>query len=368
MFTRGDVMVFCVLTIVTMLTATCGSSPETMRATPSSAIRGLPNDWSTTQVRTGMLGQHTATPSLGFTIDLPPGWIVGERWPEDGNFFGWLSAPPVTEHDERSTLSYTIGRNPNSSIDALREDPRYEITELEILGARVVFKIATSGPDKGVRNLAYYEQIPGAPVGVTAPRLDISWTPANFGLDGRDLLEQILKSIRYKELTSLPDIPPTGFVAPENWARKVAGADSDDPDAYLGGAFSLRLPPGWTAIERRGIDFIVGEIAGDGIKLAYLNPSHGSPDNPPSTDSPTAPRHLAWEEVHDGVMLSMFRPVPPDLDQLGKTGVMFRPFVDGPLVGPYASLLKMTIAAEGLSEDQQELVLAIFRTLKVSPK
>ena len=182
-----------------------------------------------------------------------------------------------------------------------------------------------------------------------------------------DILGHVLRSVRYAALPSLPDTPTPDAVAADNWVRKVAGADGDFIEAYLGGSFSLRLPPGWTTVERNGVDGVIGEIAGDGIQLTYYNPmglsSGGAPS--PSGGSHQSPPHVAWEERVDDLVISLVRPMSPDPDRLAATGATFWPFVDGGGPGPYSNSIQMSVIGRGLDGDQQETVLAILRTIQL---
>ncbi|MCH7593306.1 MAG: hypothetical protein IIB27_02230 [Chloroflexi bacterium] len=344
-------------------------TPIPSTATPEPTPE-IPDGWNRTQVRAGFLGRYTNTPLIGFTIDLPPGWIVGESWPWHGEdvINGWIAAPPTTSQRSWSTLTYHIGFKPESAAQALTEDPRYVITQTEVLGVKMAVRVAAPDAEKGNNFAAYYERIPGAPDGVIAPRLDMQWSSSDFGFDHPELLTRVLRSVRYAELPSLPDIPVPVVVASGDWVRKIAGSDGGEADVYLGGSFSLLLPPGWTTTERQGVDGVIGAISGDGIELFYYNPMGLSAGGPSSGGPDQPPQHVAWEEQVDGLVISLVRPASPIPDQLAKTGVTIWPFIDGGGSHPYGESFQMSVSVRGLDGDQQETLLAILRTINARPE
>lgn len=332
--------------------------PATARVEPTPEI---PDGWTRVQVRDGFLGRYAATPLVGFTIDLPPDWKAGESWARGDILEGWIAAPPNALVDWWPTFWYRIGADPQDEVQALKEDPRYEITELELNGVKVAVRVAASEATRGTQFGAYYEQIPGAPDRVTAPRLDIGvWVR---GFDDPELLGQILRSVLYEAIPTLPDTPDPGMVAGTDWIRTIAGSDSEEINAISAGSFSLRLPPGWTTTERRGIDSTIGAISGDGIQLIYNNPMSLFDARDQAAVSGEAPEHVFWEELVDGLLLSLVRPVSPEPDDLGTTGVMIRPFIDGDDAS--AASMRLSVLATGLSGEQQEMALAILRTIQV---
>ena len=341
--------------------------PATATPDPNSDAL-LPDDWIRTQVRAGLIGRHTSNPLVGFTIVLPPEWVVGESWADQDITNGWFAAPPTTAQGGWHSISYSIGYDPNRPAQALNEDPRYQITEFEILGVKAAFRFGAPGGEKVKRFDAYFERIPGAPDGVVAPRLDLRWSTSDFGFEDSEQLEQVLRSIRYEELTSLPDTPTPAVTASNDWVRKIAGEDGGDDEVFYGGSFSLRLPPGWTTTERNGVDGAIGTIVGDGIRLSYNNPMPIPVNRPPSSGSHSNPTYFAWEEFNDGLVIALVRPVSPIPDHAATTGVMIHPFYEGPEAGFYTKYIKMSVLGKGLDGDQQETELAIFRTIEARPE
>ena len=334
-------------------------TPIPSTATPEPTPE-IPDGWSRTQVRDGLLGRHTATPLVGFTIDLPPDWKAGESWARGDILEGWIAAPPNALVGWWPTFWYRIGADPQDEVQALKEDPRYEITELELNGVKLAVRVAAPEATRGTQFGAYYEQIPGAPDGVTAPRLDIGvWVR---GFDDPELLGQVLRSVLYAAIPTLPGTPDPGMVAGTDWVRTIAGSDSVEINAVSAGSFSLRLPPGWTTTERRGIDSTIGTISGDGIQLIYNNPMGLYDARDQEAVSGEAPPHVFWEELIDGLLLSLVRPASPEPDPLATTGVMIRPYIDSD--DSSLASIRLSVAATGLNGDEQETALVILRTIQ----
>jgi|AP95_1055475.scaffolds.fasta_scaffold137160_2 hypothetical protein len=170
----GRRLVLTLVSIGLLLGATaCGSgvapsdvadaaTPIPATATPEPYLT-LPDGWTRTQVRAGFLGRYTNNPLVGFTIDLPPGWIVGESWPwpVEGVINGGIAAPPRNPSGAWPRLSYRIGYQPEQEVQALDEEPGYEITKLEVLGVKVAVRLPTMDPQENrARYDAYYERTP----------------------------------------------------------------------------------------------------------------------------------------------------------------------------------------------------------------
>lgn len=324
--------------------------PEAVSSDPTS---GPPDGWSRVQVREGHLGRFAANPLTGFTIDLPPGWKAGESWPSGDVLTGWIAAPPGSLTGKVPMLRYNIGAGPRFTVEFLKQDSRYEVTELELDGVGVVLRLAAPDAiDKGPQIGAYYEQIPGAPDGIVAPSLDIDGDSRGF--DDQELLGEILRSVRFSELSSLPGVPFAGASPGSNWV--TTAARSGDPN------FMLDLPPGWTVTDRWGIDSAIGTITGDGIELSYDFLGGVFDPGDPRLTTGELPAHVVWEELIDGVVFSFVRPVSPEPDILGTTGAIVRFLVDGN--DGTVFLTSLPLSASGLNGDQQETALAVLRTVR----
>ncbi|MCH7593307.1 MAG: hypothetical protein IIB27_02235 [Chloroflexi bacterium] len=322
----------------------------------------IPDGWSRTQVRDGLLGRHTATPLVGFTIDLPPDWKAGESWARGDILEGWIAAPPNALVDWWPTFWYRIGADPQDEVQALKEDPRYEITELELNGVKVAVRVAAPEATRGTQFGAYYEQIPGAPDGMIAPSLDIDGDSRGF--DDQKLLGQILKSVRYSELSSLPERPVAEAIDTSDWVYSLARTDLQN--SQWGAAnFSLLLPPGWTTTEAWSIDSAIGTISGDGIELSYDYLGGVIDPHDPRAIADGLPGHNVWDEEVDGVLFSFIRPDSQEPDPRGTTGasITIPAFRDDGSSGA----VRLPISGAGLDADQQELALAVLRTIRGVP-
>lgn len=74
------------------------------------------------------------------------------------------------------------------------------------------------------------------------------------------------------------------------------------------------------------------------------------------------PPHVAWEELIDGVVVSFIRPVSPRPDPRSMTGAAVGFVVDQE--DGSALVISLPIFAWGLDADQQEIALAIIRTVQ----
>jgi hypothetical protein len=356
------------LSVAYVIVIACGSeaapsdvgdaaTPSPATATTESNLK-LPDGWTRTQVRAGVLGRFTNNPLASFTIDLPPGWNAGESRPSGDILTGWIAAPLIETTGKVPVMRFLIGSGPGRTLERIKEDSRYEVTELEIEGVSVVLRLAAPDAiDEGPQIGAFYEHIPGAPYGVVAPSLDIDGDSRGF--DDQELLGQILRTVRYFELSSLPDRPVADEVDTSDWVRSEARTDAQSTGA---GNFSLLLPPGWTTTEDWSIDSAIGTISGDGIKLSYdFLGGVMDPDGPGSI-AKGLPRHIVWEEQTDGVFFSFTRPVSPEPDPRAVTSAaIFLPRYrdDGTLGG-----FSLPISGTGLNAEQQVLALAVLRSIR----
>lgn len=356
------------LSVAYVIVIACGSeaapsdvgdaaTPSPATATTESNLK-LPDGWTRTQVRAGVLGRFTNNPLASFTIDLPPGWNAGESRPSGDILTGWIAAPLIETTGKVPVMRFLIGSGPGRTLERIKEDSRYEVTELEIEGVSVVLRLAAPDAiDEGPQIGAFYEHIPGAPDGVVAPSLDIDGDSRGF--DDQELLGQILRTVRYFELSSLPDRPVADEVDTSDWVRSEARTDAQSTGA---GNFSLLLPPGWTTTEDWSIDSAIGTISGDGIKLSYdFLGGVMDPDGPGSI-AKGLPRHIVWEEQTDGVFFSFTRPVSPEPDPRAVTSAaifLSRYRDDGTLGG-----FSLPISGTGLNAEQQVLALAVLRSIR----
>ena len=120
------------------------------------------------------------------------------------------------------------------------------------------------------------------------------------------------------------------------------------------GGVSLRLPPGWQLNELQGLDSYVGEIVGGGAGLGFDFGWYSS-----SLVEDDDPQHIVTYEEIGGLRAKLVLPRGEGEGLL--TGVYFEDF-DSDLDIPSQNRLQMS--GLGLTPDQRETALAIFRTIR----
>ena len=121
------------------------------------------------------------------------------------------------------------------------------------------------------------------------------------------------------------------------------------------GGFSLRLPQGWQLNELQGIDSYVGEIIGGGGRLTF---DFGWYSNSLADDDD--PQYIVTYEEIGGRRAKLVRPKVEGDGLI--TGVYFEDFDGNNLDIP--SQNRLQISGVGLTPDQQETALAVFRTIR----
>lgn len=336
------------LAIFIAVTTSCG----TFQATES--LESI-ESWTQTQARQGFVGRDLDDPLAGFTINLPSGWWAGEDRPKSGGASGWIAAPAQSGEDRVPVLRWSISGELGSTVEELQEDDRYVVSLPEVEGRRaVLYMAAPDAVDEGVSIGVYYQQIPGRPINAWTPSLLIVADSRDF--TDQELLRAVLLSVRYKELETLPELPQPAVTPAPDWTR-VSARPNDT-------SFSLMLPPGWTTEEERGIDSRIGSISGDGIKIEYdfgLNSYFPYSFTSKIRSSDYIP-HLLWEEDIDGVKFWLVKPESQEPHEEGSTGIYVQ-FTDE-RQGWHGPVLLGTIS-RNLSGEQQELALAILRTVEL---
>ena len=122
---------------------------------------------------------------------------------------------------------------------------------------------------------------------------------------------------------------------------------------WMGGV-SLHLPPGWQLNELQGVDSYVGEIIGDGARLEFDFGWYSS-----SLVEDDDPQYIVTYEEIGGLRAKLV--LPRGEGEGLMTGVYFEDFDSG-LDSPSQNRLQMS--GVGLTSDQRETALAIFRTIR----
>jgi len=121
------------------------------------------------------------------------------------------------------------------------------------------------------------------------------------------------------------------------------------------GPFTVLLPPGWEYRPQQGIDSFIGEFAGDGVQLSFdLGYYTGGP---PQDD----PAYATHDETIGGYMAVLYA---PNVAQ-GRTGVYMRVSESAP---PFGYPTALGISGEGLTPDEQEIAVQIFRSVRFKPR
>ena len=142
------------------------------------------------------------------------------------------------------------------------------------------------------------------------------------------------------------------------------GSDNDDQDVAnewklvkasgWPGGFSLCLPQGWQLNELQGIDSYVGEIVGGSGRLTFDFGWYSS-----SLVDDDDPQYVVTYEEIGGLRAKLV--LPRGEGEGLMTGVYFEDF-DSDL--EFSSLNRLQMSGLGLTPDQRETALAIFRTIR----
>jgi hypothetical protein len=159
--------------------------------------------------------------------------------------------------------------------------------------------------------------------------------------------------------------PGVAITPSPDWQRLEVTVPRD-PDRVI---LELMAPVGWTAETFAGLDSLPGEISNGSIRIGFdLGGGYSCLDGPGE--------HLwvsggfaelkFWEEEISGRNFYLYRPVDGSRDdrgRIGRTGacIPHLPIVDDP---NYQARMGIGIAARAESEDEQELVLAVIRTIR----
>jgi hypothetical protein len=118
------------------------------------------------------------------------------------------------------------------------------------------------------------------------------------------------------------------------------------------GPFSVLLPPGWEYVRAQGVDSFVGSFVGDGITLGF---DYGMYGGAPRPDDPNLSMH---DETVGGYTARLFF---PKADGDGASGIFVRTVDAAP---PFGYPVALVLSGYGLSSDQQQVALQIFRSIR----
>ena len=338
-------------------------------------IQQLPDGCGRHQVRSGLIGRGQGLPLPGFTVDLPAGWTTGEFSSYGERFVGWIAANPLIQGDRIPGLYYSVDSR-SRDITALG-DRRSDIRRPVVEGVRAFLHL--SKPNRVDRHTPVGVHFPQIPSGESSPlKLALTIRGESQGFTDQEELAKVLTSPRYAEIDeiqALPFVPaPTSH---SDWRPTKAHE--------TGTSFMMDLPPGWEFKTRQGIDTRVGTLSNGELGLYYdfgtwagfpmrpfnMSSNGGVIDDLPFSRSvsidPSLPPHHIWEEDIDGINFWFVRPVSADPHPRATIGVFVnlattqtsgsqQTFFDPP---------NLSMVGAAPTGDQQELVLTMFRTLRL---
>lgn len=299
-----------------------------------------------------------------FSVVLPEGWGIAQSLRDP---LASLEHPPVgvlsKRGKPRGQLHYSFTLPDAESV--FRTRMGYLEAQTTIDGAEIEW-ILPEDPSDGTDFLhleATFASIPGDP----DKRFGLS--VRGSGLSPAMYLEakQILESVRVANPPGAFDPPESEVTPGPNWERIEAQWPSDsDP------RFSVLAPPGTTVSPEIGFDSLLGTFAIGELEIFFDYGSlSSSPINPDGfIRYEGEAEHQLWVEVIDGKIFSMYRPLNDDPALESYTGISVARIPGLPdLVipdGPYSSTLFAcggSFFARNISHDDQELVLAVLRTI-----
>ena len=348
--------------------------------------------WRRVQVRQGFIGRDGANPLPGFTIELPDGWTTGEIATGSHSLSGWIAANPLATDDYLPALVFSMTLNDlaergedsesNRSVkrmsDGLPLDRRSDVRFPVIDGEQALLHLSKPAAVKRRTPVGiYFERVPGFGLGKKALSLFIEGDSRGF-VD-QEQLARVLTSARYAELTELPELPSVGAaISRGDW---LTSSPNDGPCT-----FAMKTPPGWEFEQMQGIDTVIGALTNGAVRLQYdFGGFAGLPFSPvralrnsgahmsnvfslSANVDQTVPAHLIWEEPLGADKFWFVCPESSEPHPNAVTGMYVRFSASLPEVcgiwsqeGPPG----LSMHASGLNGEQQEIVLAMFRTIRL---
>ncbi|NQW16572.1 MAG: hypothetical protein HQ478_03705 [Chloroflexi bacterium] len=349
--------IFAIVPFALVLGAGCSGVSEPPAA--STVVRPTPITdgslhvgWNRVQVRSGLIGRYGDDSHVGFTVDLPQGWSAGESWPGISRS-AWIAAPQKDGDDISPIFRIRFDIDFSRLSEDIEQQSAYRSISTSIEDATVIWTDLADGVSpRRIQSLALFDRLPGTPNEIGETSFTVFVEPWDFFES--ELIREVLSTIKYQKLDVLPELSPVPDIDSSSW--KTVSGKSPFP------GITMRVPDHWNVLPRRGIDTLVGDIDGDGIAIYYDFGNAASAPLGPGTRqiiAGTVPDHFFWEEQIAGESFWLIRPASTKSDPDAITGMW-----SDRLPGSADNLSILSMVAFGLSADQQELALAVFRTVR----
>ncbi len=317
-------------------------------------------------IRRVQLLPDTPLAAANFSAVLPEGWDSVDTLELP---LRRLNAPPegILAKSGASSNQVQYAFTAPDSVGEFRVPPGYHYRESVIDGATVVFAVPPDPFDGGEHHRinAHFWSVPGD------DRQQFGLSLLASSLNGSEYLEvmRIIESIRYA--------PPAESMRPPN-SEVTPGLDWERVDAQWPGEgrarFSVLAPPGTNFESNIGYDSLIGKFTIGKLEIAF---EYGGNASPSVTNfgahirNKDEAEHQYWVEVIDGKPFAMYRPANENPVGRAYTGISVARIPGLPdLVSEDGSYSTSDVECGGsffaidIDRDQQELVLAILRTIR----
>lgn len=332
----------------------------------ASAELPTPSEPGRVNIREGHFSQNAPLGDANFSAVLPEGWRAADT--PTRPFLGTTEPPMgvIVKQGSNASLRYTVLPEGEAEI---RTIPGYSQEQITIEGVTVDLLVPgdLSNPGESYHLQAAFPSVPGDP----DKRFSVQFS--GNGLRGSETGEarSIIESVRYTAEPVPPPSPPEPQITPGPDWQRIAAHSRNDPGREI---FSVLAPPGWEFVYHGGLDSFVGTFTNGAISIDFdYGSASGMPVSPEYhlRDPESFPELLFWAEAIDGKPFLMFKPVSDEPHERAYTGVSTARIPGLPdLVmpdGSYSSSLfdcGGSFLAHTADRDEQELVLAILRTLQ----